>query len=511
MKKLLLYFTILWPCFVLAQAGALDPTFGNDGTVVTDLSESNDYARSVTLQEDGKIIIGGYTSDGIKDFFCLVRYNNDGTLDEEFGESGSVTTSFPSTSVGAIVQLQTDGKILLGGHTWDGAANAFALARYTTEGVLDDSFGNDGLVTASVDDKNVVARAMVIQPDGKIVLAGQAYVLTTDADDFALARFMPDGTIDLTFGNDGWQIHGFGAFTQDWANSLVIQGDNKLVAAGFSSSLVALARYTTTGELDDSFGEQGLAVYRVPNATQGNINDLALTPEGQLIAAISAIDTFSNFHLARFMPDGSIDSNFGNEGWIRNRLSAANDGTTSLHLQPDGKILSGGFALDNGQANFTLLRYLPNGNLDTEFGQNGVVTTLFESSSIIEDITQQPDGKIIAVGISSDFPYDITLARYLAGTITNSSDLQGNSEFHVYPNPANGQIWMNGIEIDNLAQLDIVGLDGRVWRSYSPQQLNLSNEQPMLFLQGLPASTYYLFANYKDGSKRRAILVVYNR
>ena len=182
-------FTLCCAVNTYGQDGFLDPTFGIGGIVTTDIDDSNDVANDLIIQPDGKIIASGYTSNGVIDFFCLIRYNINGTLDTFFGEAGKVVTTFPSTSVGTTMALQQDGKIVVAGQTWTGTVNTFALARYLEDGTLDASFGNAGIVTTTFANKNSVGHSVLIQNDGKIVLGGHTFVLENDNDDFALARY----------------------------------------------------------------------------------------------------------------------------------------------------------------------------------------------------------------------------------------------------------------------------------------------------------------------------------
>jgi len=138
-----------------------------------------------------------------------------------------VITIFAYTSIASDVALQVDGKIIVAGHTWSGAENQFALARYNSNGALDSSFGNSGIVSSSFSTNNAIARTMKIQSDGKIVVAGHIYTLNNDFDEFAIARYNTDGSPDATFGNTGQVTTSFGIGTRNWINSIELQNDGK--------------------------------------------------------------------------------------------------------------------------------------------------------------------------------------------------------------------------------------------------------------------------------------------
>jgi len=217
--------------------GSLDTSFGGDGRVTTNFTGTDDRAMAVVIQSDGKVVVAG--AAGAYRDFALVRYNPDGTRDSSFGSRGTVTTSFTlggCCEFATSVAVQVDGKIVAAGVPADDIA--FALARYETDGSLDSTFGEDGMVTTDFLTRHDLghvggwARGVAIQADGKIVAAGGSAVGSGGDSEFALARYMPDGSLDPAFGGDGrvtteWTIN-----DDDDAFALAIQADGKIVAAG---------------------------------------------------------------------------------------------------------------------------------------------------------------------------------------------------------------------------------------------------------------------------------------
>lgn len=235
--------------------GTPDATFGGgDGKVTTDFTSGRDQAFAAAIQPDGKIVLAGVSHRGPHGRFALARYNADGTLDTTFGGNGKVTTDFPG--VGGLgdeahaVSIQTDGKILVAGNSalsFDGSTNPkFALARYNGDGTLDTTFGGDGTITTDFTPFLDFGRAVVIQADGKIVMAGSSGQGGANAK-FALTRYNSDGTLDTTFGGDGKITTDLTRF-EDIGSAVVIQADGKIVVAGVSglggsSAGMAVARY----------------------------------------------------------------------------------------------------------------------------------------------------------------------------------------------------------------------------------------------------------------------------
>jgi uncharacterized delta-60 repeat protein len=245
--------------------GSLDPTFGTGGIVTTDFGTqlgSAEVAMSVVVQSDGKIVVGGESGDSFEGSFTLARYNDNGTLDANFGTGGKVITDLGSHggSVGQI-QLQTDGKILVAGGTYDGHHFDFELARYNTNGSLDTSFSGDGKVTTSLVSGDDRATSVVIQPDGKIIVGGWALISEFDANaahEFALIRYNANGSVDTTFGDAGVVLTEIGLWSEGM--SVKVQADGKVVIAGttinadLTSRDFAVARYNPDGSLDREFG-----------------------------------------------------------------------------------------------------------------------------------------------------------------------------------------------------------------------------------------------------------------
>jgi uncharacterized delta-60 repeat protein len=250
-----------------------------------------------------------------------------------------------------------------------------ALARYRPNGSLDTSFGGDGTVTARF---GAVA-ALVAQPDGKLVVAG-----TSADDDFALARFNPNGSLDTSFGVGGKVTTVFGS-EASVASTLVLQPDGKLVAGGRTdgdSPEFALARYNPNGSLDTSFGTGG-KVTTALGPEDDEIWALVLQPDGKLVAAGQSTDGSNEyFALARYEPNGTLDTGFNHTGTVTTKIRSGGNGATALVPQRDGKLVAAGLTFKGTQqdrlsADFALGRYIPNGSLDASFGRGGEVTTAF--------------------------------------------------------------------------------------------------------------------------------------
>jgi uncharacterized delta-60 repeat protein len=401
---------ILAPKFSSAQTpGTLDPTFGTGGTVTTFFGGdglNGDEAHSVVVQTNGKLVVAGYTTnlDDTTDF-ALARYNSNGTLDSTFGTSGKVKTNFGDFDYVGALALQSDGKIVAAGMTRVNFSPDFAVARYNSNGTLDSTFGVGGKV---ITDFGGPAQAFAagVQANGKILVAGYAHL--AEGWDVALVRYNSNGTLDTTFGAGGKKTTPFGVPSVAQASGLSIQKDGKIVIAGLTIvnnvSNFALARYNTNGTLDSTFGTGGKEV--TDFGADDRAFSVTLQADGKIVAAGMA---GTNFALARYNTNGTLDATFGSGGKVITDFGG-NDVALGVAVRTDGKVV----AVGRGSG-FALARYNSDGTLDTAFGSGGKTTTHFVGSVIDQAfaVAIQPDGKAVVVGSADiNLVSQFRVARY---------------------------------------------------------------------------------------------------
>ena len=343
--------------------GSLDASFGGDGRVTVAIGNGKCVeGNGVALQGDGRIVVVGRT--GCRHGrFAVARFDTDGTLDATFGGDGVVSTRFGGTRCDADafgVALQGDGAIVAAGQANCRDAR-FAAARYATDGTLDPTFGGDGRVTTDVARNWDVASAVAIQADGKIVLAGTASI-ETDRSRFGVVRYGTDGAVDTTFGGDGIVT----TPPQDCiaqGKAVAVQPDGKIVLAGFDGCIdrFALARYRVGGHLDAGFGSGGVVTTAFP-CPQSDAEGVAVQPDGSIVAAGWAVceahrDVVFRFAAARYGSDGSLDSGFGSDGTVLTPYACDAMGH-AVALQPDGGIVVAGGLLCDTDTKFAAVRYL---------------------------------------------------------------------------------------------------------------------------------------------------------
>jgi uncharacterized delta-60 repeat protein len=403
-----LLFPFALPAPAFAAGGELDTTFGGDGKVTTSFTGGG-YANAVAIQSDGKIVAAGGT--GTK--FAVARYDTDGALDPTFGTDGKVTTGFTDGGSANAVAIQSDGKIVAVGISGGLSSEEFAVARYDTDGALDSTFGTDGIVTTDLTPGWDEAKGVAIQANGKIVAAGLGTPGSLWRPRFALARYRSDGTLDTSFGDGGTVLTKFGMGAV--ARAIVLQPDDKMVVAGTAGGSFAVARYGPHGGLDTSFGNQGKVVTLLPGDAPGNANAIALQPDGKIVVAGSY--DFFRFALARLRVHGKLDTTFGGDGFVITDVGQGGEQWVSgLVIQSNGRIVAAGTGgpheYGDAPPAFVLTRYRPNGVLDTKFGDgDGKVITKFADGAAAGGVAAQADGKLVVVGNHAWGSF--ALARYV--------------------------------------------------------------------------------------------------
>ncbi len=399
--------------------GSVDNTFNGNGLALFDftlkigpprgMTDSVEIhtgsANTLTFQTDGKVLVGGsVSSEIIGEHFAIARYNVDGTLDAGFGNEGKQITKINDGGSGYALGIQTDGKIVMAGLAMQNNLSYFALARYNTNGNLDNSFNGTGTQTSAIITENGARNSLAFKSDGKIVIGG--YAINGTARDLALACFDTDGSVDNSFGVNGILTTDFSS-TDDFAGSLVLQNDDKIILAGYSNIVtpnntirqMAVARYNANGSLDNTFGDNGKLIgdykqgYTVFNAT-------VIQQDGKAIAGGSTWNGSSyDFALVRYNIDGSIDSTFGTNGRQITDLGLT-DEIVSLALQANGKIIAAGNS-DNRVSifRFAVVRYNSDGTLDNSFSGDGkLLITPIGNSDVCKSVAVDNEGRIVLAG-----------------------------------------------------------------------------------------------------------------
>ena len=423
-----------------AAPGDLDPSFGTGGKVTTPVGAGRDLAQAVALQPDGKIVVVGYAGGD----FAVVRYNSNGTLDSGFGTGGKVSTPVGAGSDEAYaVALQPDGKIVVAGY----ASGDFAVVRYNPNGTLDTGFGTGGKVITDVSIIDL-AEAVAIQTDGKILLAGYS----GSPRKFSLVRYNANGTLDQAFGIAGKVIQQVGtSIIGDSGRAIALQSDGKIIVAGVAAvdlpqttnNRFALVRFNQNGSLDASFGTSGKVITAITALGHSSLSDVTIQPDGKILASGSNSEQGAgDTAVVRYNQNGTLDAGFGTNGIVTTRIGTVFSTGESINVQSNGKIVVAGSSFTGSSNDFGVLRLNPNGSLDASFGSGGkVITQIGSRDDQVRDAAIQPDGKIIVIGYSEDaaagFNEDFAVVRYLGDASVSRAapfdfDGDGKTDYAVF-------------------------------------------------------------------------------
>jgi uncharacterized delta-60 repeat protein len=399
----------------ITKHGALDSTFGINGSVTTDFGYENDIPASITLQPDGKIVVAGTSfhninADGV---FTLARYNTNGTPDHTFGIEGKVITEFGGRVIAASVTLTRNDKIVLAGTAYESyLGRGFAVVQYNTNGTLDDTFGQSGIIITDVDNKGGIAKKVAVDGNDHIIVAGSTFTGPFNSM-FAVVRYNSNGVPDPFFNGNGVARADFGHATNT-VYDMVIQPDNKIVLGGYTGdpdafARFAVARFDTNGSLDATFNGNGKAVATFEGYNESFIYSLALSEDGKIVAGgFARTYSVQDMAFVQYDTDGTLDQSFGDSGKRTDHFKASSASSSQLMVQADGKILVGSTIFDGDSVKTLMTRYTPDGTADAPFGTEGSVV-LEGHSAAINGV--QSDGKIITGSYRRDYK-QYTFSRY---------------------------------------------------------------------------------------------------
>jgi len=380
-----------------AQPGLLDPTFANGGKLIVDFLGQSDEAKDVAIQPDGKILIAGSSNQNFIHKFALIRLNSDGTPDASFSNDGNVDIQIGTNNLSTLecMLLQPDGKIILAGQTYNGTYFQIALVRFTNSGILDSTFSNDGIFTYSPN-ASVGCNAIALDANGSIVVAGSSSFLGNGSD-VSLFRVNSNGTLDLGFGGgDGHLETGVGAVSS--ALDVVIQSDGKIVVAGLTGDGTyndfLVARYNSGGFIDNTFDTDGIKTFSLAEYDDYATSILQLASGKLLIGGFGATE----FTLVRLNSNGAFDNTFGGDGIVLADMNNSSDEIHDLAIDADGKIVVAGHSGYN-LYDAAVLRFNANGTIDNLFSMDGKTTVDFSGTyDYSYGVAIQADGKIVVVG-----------------------------------------------------------------------------------------------------------------
>ena len=434
MKNIITILTVLTTLNVLAQpAGTLDQSFGIGGKVITSITSGQDKAYGVVIQPDGKIIVAGYSTSTLtgKDF-TVVRYNTDGSLDNTFGTNGIVTTDLllVSEDIAYSVALQTDGKIVLAGYCDNGSNRDAALVRYNSNGVLDNTFGTNGIVLTDFENlQQDEIKTVKIHPlSGKIVVGGSS-AISSSVGKPVLARYNSDGSIDSSFNNTGVKLLWVALNDNNRIFSvedLVIESNLKISCVGYrkqiSTSIVIeywAARVLGDGNMDTSFSLDGVLQYDDGSGSSSAHGLLLNTNQDMVLCGSRQYNGNYSFRSLKINQNGTIS----NPSVYYTNYVTGTHKAYKIAEENNGKYIFVGSTGSVSNNSFAVAR-INNSNLsiDNSFGTNGSVQTTFGNAlNECYNLAIQTDNKIVAIGFTGN---DFAIARYLGDAMPELDNFQ---------------------------------------------------------------------------------------
>lgn len=386
----------------------LDTTFGTNG-IVENTVGSNTKVNGLTTLSDGSVIAVGTALINNIQNLVLSKYNPDGTLNNNFGINGVVSTLVGTSTVGNAVTIDSNNRIVVIGTAVINSQNNIFISRYLSNGSLDLNFGNAGQVIKLLG-TGAIGKAIVIDLNTDIVIAGTATI--NSQSNLYLIRYNPDGLVDNSLGtNFEITMTGDNGYT---INSLQIDPNSKIVVGGFTQvtngTNLLLARFEPDGSLDDSFGTNGIVTTSIPNYSFSGINSIALNSSNIIATGFAGNGTNLNYLTVRYNLDGTLDTSFGSneDGLQINNIGANSQGNSVLQFN-NGQIISAGY-VDNQLA---VLKYNINGSLDNSFGINGLLLTPILNNAQANALVFQPvDGKAVAGGFAGNGHIESVLIKY---------------------------------------------------------------------------------------------------
>ncbi len=484
MKSLLLFLAGIISLVSFGQDGSLDTSFGDDGTVQTDIDGDTDLAISITQQTDENLLVAGQFKIQNQAFPSIARYNLNGTLDHSFGNSGVAvfSSSGYEDEYYRKVLSQNDGKIIASGFFSLTANSQFVINRFLANGSVDTGFGNNGEIIVFPEDN--YNGDMALLNDESFLVVGS--IFENGISNVGLKKYLPNGNLDTSFGNNGVVITQVGNESST-AVQVEISPDNKIVvfASSQDNGLTSqvLLRYLPSGVLDTSYGSNGIvSIVNDPDFSSKNI---ALYDDGKIAVHSSFFDWQSDVItnlIFRFLSDGSFDTSFGSNGYLnpnRNNLAIR-----KIEIQQNQRLLIFGELTDffEGGGPFFIKRYYVDGNVDTGF--NFVINS---SEYFVSDMLIQQDGKITCLANTAWYngQEDIIMERYINDPLS-TPEFETNKTT-IYPNPSNGIFTIERELFSEKALFQITDITGKIIASGE-----LTEKQSQLNLSALHSGVYFL-------------------
>lgn len=511
LSSLLLIFLLLLIAYSFGQTpGTLDTDFGDSGVVFVDFDGFANTANKILVIEEGKILTLGYSGTGNWDKIVnLSRHFSDGFIDNSFGSGGKVSFSMGGPDSQAFDMIRdAEGHIYITGYCSDGPTQDLVICRLNSVGFIDDTFGEDGFVKTDLG-HDETGTSIIFQEDGKILVLGHV-MYNNGQSDLILCRYHANGTPDYSFSSTGRIVKDLNASSIDLPRGLALHQGKILIASyAYNSNpddydALVLAQFNLDGSSDLNFGVSGYSIhggFSLNGSIMYPATDMVIDPNDHIIVAGPGYGLDGYVHIVfKFLPDGIPDNSFYDNGTHLTQM-IGESAPNSICLQPDDKILVGGYHQNLTDDDFCLSRYFENGEYDPVFGQYYGVSWLDVSSGgemddRILSLAMQEDGKIMTAGFAyNGNNRDFAIARYISGINVSTHEIQNlQSTLEVYPNPVTAKFIHCNFQLQKKEKVEIslYHIDGRKLGLMFSEELPASNHQIKIQLPKSIQSGYYL-------------------
>lgn len=507
MKTILVLFLIFMLFQSNGQDGILDNEFGEHGIKRISLPEINTRGNCLQILNDGNILLGincdiSNFSSSTDQGFYIYKLFKDGEIDSSFAQSGYIYYSYGANGLSSLYSMiiQNDGKFLV----YCDIDGTRKLMRVNQNGILDFSVDIEGTTIYRQGNK------FDLQSDGKIIIAGHYFDGYKTIYNFS--RYIADGSLDSTFGNNGNMLTDVTSYRFDLCISIKIQKDDKIIAVGTSYDDIekpVVVRFDKNGILDNTFGINGVIIENFNSISDnGLFYSVDVLPDNKIIAGGVMLypGGTGGFYgskpaITKYYSDGSLDNTFGNQGSvILNTIYGANDALYVLKIQPDYKVLIGGsasFPYPYMHSDFYVSRLNIDGSIDTTFADKGKFLSYFGNgqTNVAHFLELTDGGKILALGVSKDtstYLWNAVLCQFLNNSL-NIDDVPAGNEINIFPNPTCGILYIKNS--DYLKKIEIFSTTGRLCKLL---QVENSSDQ-IIDMKDLDPAIYILIVNFEKG------------
>lgn len=458
---------------------------------------SADYFESIALDAADNIYAVG-------NGFRLIKYNSNGVVDSSYGKNGRFN-DVPQSKLANIanqILLQKDGKAIIAGVFGEAingnTKNDFGVIRLTTNGILDSTFNNTGILRLDFNG-NDVCNSLAIQADGKIVICGKI----ADNDSTAVVRLKVDGTLDSSFGEYGIVKNKFGDYKDDNLTTILVRDNNKIITCGYTeqsgNQKIVVLQYKFNGDPDSTFGVNGIVLMPFQGYAPFPYG-MCLLNDGKVVIVNRFL--FGGGGLIRLNIDGTIDNSFGQNGEVILSPSLGTLYPSTMRIDKSSNIHVAGYININGEDDSYYIRLMPNGSIDTKYSSTGIVTSVSQEEDRINDIAIQTDGKIITSGYNyvDQATTQYSLIRYTLFPLNITSENDTEGYFKIFPNPTrDNYINITTTVDDNILIYDMVG------RKY--KDIKVTKGENQIDIKTLPSGKYIIINGSRN--KRSELLIVF--